>query len=104
VVAGNLIACAVCLLPALPLGRSQPADWLAVSYLGVFQIGLAYVLLTRGVRGTTAIQASLLLLLEPVLNAIWAWLVHDEQPGPWSLTGCAIVFFATFALALRQRN
>ena len=104
VVAGNLIACAVCLAPALPLGQSRPADWLAVWYLGVFQIAFAYVLLTRGVRGTTAIQASLLLLLEPVLNAIWAWLVHDEQPGPWSLTGCAIVFFTTCTLALRRRD
>jgi drug/metabolite transporter (DMT)-like permease len=102
VVAGNVIAFAVCLPFALPLGESQPADWLVVSYLGVFQIGLAYVLMTRGVRGTTALEASLLLLLEPVLNALWAWLAHREQPGPWALAGCAIVFFTTLGLTLRR--
>jgi DME family drug/metabolite transporter len=104
VVAGNVIAFAVCLPFALPLGESQPADWLIVSYLGVFQIGLAYVLMTRGVRRTTAIETSLLLLLEPVLNALWAWMVHREQPGPWSLAGCAVIFFTTLGLALQRRR
>jgi drug/metabolite transporter (DMT)-like permease len=104
VVAGNLIACAVCLPLALPLGEIQAADWLIVSYLGVFQIGLAYVLMTRGVRGTTALDASLLLLLEPVLNAVWAWLALGEQPGPWSLAGCAVVFFTTLGLTLHRRQ
>jgi drug/metabolite transporter (DMT)-like permease len=104
VVAGNLIACAVCLPLALPMGEIQPADWLVVSYLGVFQIGLAYVLMTRGVRGTTALDASLLLLLEPVLNAVWAWLAIGEQPGPWSLAGCAVVFFTTLGLTLHRRQ
>ncbi len=103
-VAGNLIACAVCLPLALPMGEIQPADWLIVSYLGVFQIGLAYVLMTRGVRGTTALDASLLLLLEPVLNATWAWLALAEQPGPWSLAGCAVVFFTTLGLTLHRRQ
>ena len=104
VVAGNLIAGLVCLPLALPLGDAQPADWLVASYLGVFQIGLAYVLMTRGVRGTTALEASLLLLLEPVLNALWAWLALDEQPGPWSLAGCAVVLFTTLGLTLQRRR
>jgi DME family drug/metabolite transporter len=104
VVAGNLIACAACLPLALPLAEIQAADWLVVSYLGVFQIGLAYVFMTRGVRGTTALDASLLLLLEPVLNAIWAWLALGEQPGPWALAGCAVVFLTTLGLTLHRRR
>jgi DME family drug/metabolite transporter len=104
VIAGNLIACVVCLPLALPLGESQPADWLVVSYLGVFQIGLAYVLMTRGIRGTTAIEASLLMLLEPVLNTAWAWLILSERPGPWSLAGCATIFFTTLGLTLHRRG
>ncbi|MDB4433306.1 DMT family transporter [bacterium] len=104
VVAGNVIAFVACLPLALPLGESQALDWLVVSYLGVFQIGLAYVLMTRGVRGTTALEISLLLLLEPVLNAVWAWLAHREQPGPWSLAGCAIVLLTTLGLTLQRRR
>jgi len=103
VAAGNLIACVVCLPFALPVVASRPLDWLLVGYLGVFQIGLAYVWLTRGVRRVPALEASLLILLEPVLNPIWAWWVHGERPGPWSLTACALILAATLAFSLRRR-
>jgi drug/metabolite transporter (DMT)-like permease len=95
VIAGNLIACVVCLPMALPLGATRPLDWALVGYLGVFQIGLAYIFLARGVRRVPAIETSLLILLEPVLNSLWAWLVHGERPGPWSLVGCIIILLST---------
>jgi drug/metabolite transporter (DMT)-like permease len=103
VLAGNLIACAACLPMALPVLHSRPADWLIVGYLGVFQIGLAYAWLTIGVRRVPALETSLLLLLEPVLNALWAWLIHLERPGPWSLAGCLVILLATLARTFRRR-
>jgi drug/metabolite transporter (DMT)-like permease len=102
VVAGNLMACLACLPLALPVTSSRPTDWLLVAYLGLFQIGLAYVWMTRGVRRVPALEASLLLLLEPVLSVFWAWLVHGERPGPWSLAGCSIILVATVARTLRS--
>ena len=48
------------------------ADWLVVAYLGVVQIALAYVLVSAGLRHLTALEGMLLLLLEPVLNPVWA--------------------------------
>jgi drug/metabolite transporter (DMT)-like permease len=78
--------------------ESLPARDLAILvFLGVIQIGLAYVLLVSGIRGVPALEASLLLLLEPVLNPVWAWLVHGEAPGQWSLIGGAIIMVATTA-------
>lgn len=103
VAAGNLIAFLVCLPLALPIPRGDPSDWALVGYLGVFQIGLAYVLMTRAVRKVSALEVGLLLLLEPVLNAIWAWLVHGERPGTWSLAGCSVILLATLVYVL-QRN
>ena len=50
-------------------------------WLGVFQIGLAYAAARSGVRHVTALEASLLLLAEPVLNPVWAWMVQGERPG-----------------------
>ena len=95
VAAGNLIAFAVTLPLALPVGPARPVDWALVAFLGVVQIGLAYVLLTRGVRGVPALETSLLLLVEPVLNPIWAWAVHGENPGLWSVLGGAVILGAT---------
>ena len=95
VVSGNLLACLAALPFALPVLESQPTDWMLVTFLGVFQIGVAYVFLTRGVRRVGALEASLLLLLEPMLNPLWALLVHGERPGPWAAVGGAIIILAT---------
>ncbi len=104
VIAGNALAFAVCAPLAFPVLDSTPLDWTMVGYLGLFQIGLAYVAMTRGLRRTPAFEASLLLLLEPVLNSIWAWLVHAERPATASLLGCTAILLASLAAALRQRE
>jgi drug/metabolite transporter (DMT)-like permease len=93
--AGNVIAFSVCLPLALPLPPTSPRDWLLVAYLGAFQIALPYRLITRGLPHVTALEAALLLLLEPVLNPVWAWLVHGEVPAAWSLIGGATIVAAT---------
>ncbi len=95
VVAGNWTAFLICLPMALPLAASRPADWGWVIYLGVFQIALAYVLLTRALETVSAFEVALLLLIDPVLAPIWAWWLHGEVPGPWSLAGGAVVLAVT---------
>ncbi len=95
VVAGNVIACLVCLPLALPVAATRSIDWLMILYLGVFQIGLAYVFLTSAMRQTPALEAALLLLVEPVFNPLWAWLVQDERPGAWALAGGGLILAAT---------
>jgi drug/metabolite transporter (DMT)-like permease len=92
---GNLLAFLFCLPWALPFTGAGALDWAIVGYLGVFQIGVAYILLTAAMRQVPALEAALLLLVEPVLNPVWAWLVHGERPGPWSLAGGAVILAAT---------
>ncbi len=95
VVSGNLTAFLVALPMALPLGTHGPVDWAMVLYLGIFQIALAYVLVTAALRHIPALEASLILLIEPVLNPVWAWLFHGERPGSWALLGGSIILGAT---------
>ncbi len=92
---GNLIAFAACLPLAMPLGPHAPADWGTIIYLGVVQIGLAYVLVTRALTALPVFEASLILLLEPALNPVIAWLVHGETPGGWALAGGVLILTAT---------
>lgn len=92
---GNVVAALV----AAPLWAAGPdattRDLLLLAYLGVFQLGSAYALFARGVLHTPAVEASLLVLLEPVLNPIWTFFLAGERPGPWALAGGAIVLGAT---------
>jgi drug/metabolite transporter (DMT)-like permease len=95
VVIGNVIACAIGLPFVFPLPSASPVEWATVVYLGVVQIGVAYVFLTNAMSHLPALDVSLLLLLEPVLNPIWAWLVRGENPGAWVWAGGAIIIAAT---------
>ncbi len=92
---GNLLAAGM----ALPFWSTGPApralDLALLAYLGVFQLGLAYLCFSRGLERTPAVEASLLVLLEPVLNPIWTFLLAGERPGPWALVGGAVVLAAT---------
>ncbi len=103
VVAGNLLAFLIALPKAFPVGEAAPGDWWLVAYLGVFQIGLAYVFLVRGVRGVPALETSLLLLVEPALNPVWSWWVHGERPAGLALAGGALILAATAARAATTR-
>jgi drug/metabolite transporter (DMT)-like permease len=92
---GNLLTAAVA-LPLWPLGpAATPLDLGLVAFLGVFQLGLAYLCFTTGLQGTPAVEASLLALLEPVLNPIWTFLLAGERPGPWAVAGGAVILAAT---------
>lgn len=104
VTAGNILACLACLPMAMPVTRIQPADAAVLLYLGIFQIGLAYWLLTRGIRSVPAFETSTLLLVEPVLNPVWAWTFQGETPGAWALAGGAVILVSTFAHILRQHR
>lgn len=92
---GNALAFLLCLPLAVPIVDARPVDWAVLVYLGTFQIGLAYYLLTRAVQQVSALDVSLLLLLEPVLNPIWAWWVQGEAPGRWAILGGLLVLAAT---------
>jgi len=95
VVLGNLIAAAVNLPFALPVLSVTVVDIVTVLFLGIVQIGIAYLLLSRALKRVGALEASLLLMVEPALNPLWSWLVHGEAPGPWSLAGGGMILGAT---------
>ena len=98
---GNAFAALACLPFALPFGATTSMDWMAVGYLGIFQLGLAYVLLNKGIGHVTAVEASILLLVEPALNPLWSYLVHGETPGVLASLGGLMVLVATTVRTVR---
>ncbi|MEZ5965152.1 MAG: DMT family transporter [Planctomycetota bacterium] len=99
-VLGNAIACAGASPWALPVEAISLRDAGLLCWLGVFQVGVANLCLTRGLRHVSALEASMLIMLEPVLNPLWTWVVHHEEPHPLTLFGGAIVLLATLTHAL----
>jgi drug/metabolite transporter, DME family len=100
VAVGNLIAFGMSLPMALPLGAHPLTDWGLIVYLGVFQIAVAYLFVTSALRAIPALEASLILLIEPALNPLWAWVFQGERPGPWALVGGALILGTTTIKAM----
>jgi drug/metabolite transporter (DMT)-like permease len=70
-------------------------DVVAVAYLGLVQIGLAYTLFTLGMaRGVRSLDAGIVGYIEPVLNPIWVFIFLGERPTNWALIGGSIIIAA----------
>ena len=67
---------------------------LALLFLGIFQIGIAYAFFVRGLQHVSATQASLTGMLEPVANPIWVLLFLGEKPSVFAIAGGVIVLMA----------
>ncbi|CUH95916.1 putative membrane protein [Propionispora sp. 2/2-37] len=63
----------------------------AILFLGVFQLGLAYVLYTHAIKHVKALDAVLITTLEPILNPVWVFFFIGEVPGLYALIGGLIV-------------
>lgn len=91
---GNLIAVLVCapaFFGAVRRGISTK-DFACIAYLGIIQIGVAYILFTSAMaRGLRSLDASIVGYIEPVLNPIWVFLLLGERPAGWAIIGGAII-------------
>ncbi|MDQ6656538.1 MAG: DMT family transporter [Verrucomicrobiota bacterium] len=74
-----------------PLGHG---DGWRLLLLGTVQLGLPYVLYAIAIKYVTALEATLIPLLEPILNPTWVMLMLGERPGPWAIVGGALVLLA----------
>jgi len=92
------IAFAVCLF--LPAPRMSARSLAAIAGLGILQIGLATVLFVIGIKRVTALDASLIGVIEPVFNPVWVFLVTREAPGANALAGGCIIIVAVVASTL----
>ena len=67
-------------------------DLFIVLFMGAFQVGLGFLLITVGSRYIPPHRAALYVLLEPILAPIWAWIGIGEKPPIIELVGGLIVF------------
>jgi DME family drug/metabolite transporter len=96
----------------LPLLATQPMSWLATPsgaamalYLGVATMGLANVLLTRGMRTLTPGPATTLMLTDPVVATVLGVVVLGETLVAVEIVGVLVILTGLFlqgALASRR--
>ena len=77
--------------PSLLGEAFTPRDIGLILLLGVFQIGLAFMFYARAIPYASALEATLITMLEPILNPLWVALVLGERPGPRACLGALLV-------------
>ena len=91
-----LVAHCLTVVIGLPvfLAERQPLSAAAlgsVAVLGIFQLGVPYVLLAHASGWVSPLVISLLSALEPLLNPLWVAIFDGEAPGPTAMAGAALV-------------
>ena len=64
---------------------------IALLTLGVFQLGLSYVLYVKASKYCPALACCLLGAIEPLLNPVWVFLFNGEKPGIFAFIGAVVV-------------
>jgi drug/metabolite transporter (DMT)-like permease len=76
----------------------QNGLWLLL--LGGISLGVPYLLYSRAIRDVKALDATLITMLEPILNPIWVMIAVHERPSGWLLVGGCLVLSASLARSI----
>jgi drug/metabolite transporter, DME family len=84
----NNLVCCLMLLPLVgsELSLSLKEGWI-VAVMGIVQLGIPYWLFSKGLEQISVQEASLIVLIEPVLNPLWVALIVGELPSGATLVG-----------------
>jgi len=89
----NLVCCAL-LLPLVPSFSLSSEQAAALAVMGVVQLGIPYFLFSKGLETVPLQEASLIVLIEPVLNPVWVALMSGEVPSVATLAGGGTILFS----------
>jgi drug/metabolite transporter (DMT)-like permease len=91
---GNILTAIIGLPFIIDSGIPSQQSIIALLVLGIFQLGLPYILYSKAVKYVSALDAVLIPVLEPILNPLWVFLLLEESIGMWPMIGGAIIIVA----------
>ncbi len=91
---GNIWVVLIMLVIAQPDLSATSIEHSMLLFLGFIQIGVGYILFTYGQKILSALESSLIALLEPILNPIWVVIGYGEYPSTYAIIGGAIIIAA----------
>jgi len=102
---GNVLTAIICFTFIIEgLSKSTQLDWLIIFGLGIFQLGIPYILYTTALKYVSALDAILVGMLEPILNPIWVYIFIGEAMGEWAFIGGALVMIGTLGRVIIKQK
>ena len=93
---GILFAHLLTALIGIPIGLAGTASFsgmeiLYIIILGIFQLGIPYVLYAIASADCPPLACSLIGMLEPLLNPVWVFIFAGEIPGIFAFAGAVVI-------------
>lgn len=95
VILGNALT-ALIALPLILRQMPSAQDWVWLAVLGTVQTAVPYLIYSVAIRHVSALEGTLVPMIEPLLNPTWAFLFLGEVPGFWAAIGGMIILMAIF--------
>ena len=74
--------------------------WGGLIWLGVFQMGIAYLFYIAALKHLPAVEVAIITLIEPVLNPTWVYLGTGEEPSSWAYWGGGLIMLSVLLRSL----
>jgi drug/metabolite transporter (DMT)-like permease len=101
---GNILTAIIGLPFIIDTGIPSQQSMIALFVLGIFQLGIPYILYSKAVKYVSALDAVLIPVLEPILNPLWVFLLLGESIGMWPMIGGAIIIVAITTRSLLYKT
>jgi drug/metabolite transporter (DMT)-like permease len=104
---GNVLTAVIGLPFIIREGMPDRSGMIGIVLLGVFQLGLSYILYSWAIKHVTALEAILIPVIEPIFNPIFVLIAFGELPGRYAVIGGMVIITAIVArsvFAIYGRN
>lgn len=97
---GNILVSLICIPFLFSIEVVTFSDLWMVTFLGVFQIAVAYAFFASGLKRIFAVEASIISMVEPVFNPVWVFFGYGEIPSVTAIIGGLIILGAIVVRSL----
>ena len=91
-------------IPFMATAAPSHKGWVGLILLGILQLGVPYILYSKAIKKITALEATFLSLIEPLLNPLWVFLTVGEIPGKLPILGGVIVLVSVIVSCFRPKG
>ena len=102
VLMGNLLTFCICTPFIFQDVTFEANIWLKIVFLGIIQLGLAYILFTIAIKHVTALDAVIYPVIEPIFNPLFAYVFLGETLQFFAYIGGALVLMGVIGRGVLQ--
>jgi drug/metabolite transporter (DMT)-like permease len=94
---GNFFVAIICFPIVFNKLIISSQELLILGFLGIFQIGISYVIYNEGIKYVSAVESLIIAMLEAIFNPFWVYLGIGEKPSNFALLGGFVILLGILA-------